>query len=149
MGEQQVIVANPVGGSPPARKLKTNRGLAKLILLSMITFGIYGLIVYSALPEDLNQIASRHDGRKSMNFWLLLFIIGPITLGIGTIVWMHNMCDRIGHELKRRGLPHSFDASQFWILGVLLGFTLVCPLIFVHNLLKSMNKLSEHYNVYG
>ena len=40
----------------PVGQLKTNRGLVKLILLSLITFGIYDLVVYSALSQDINTV---------------------------------------------------------------------------------------------
>lgn len=51
--------------SAPVGKLKTNRGVVKTILLSLITFGIYGLVVMSAVSSDINTIASRYDGKKT------------------------------------------------------------------------------------
>lgn len=48
----------------PARQLKTNRSLLKYILLSIITFGIYGIVVMSNISSDINTIASRYDGKK-------------------------------------------------------------------------------------
>ncbi len=39
----------------PVRQLNTNRGLLKFILLSIITLGIYGLVVMSSVGEDLRQ----------------------------------------------------------------------------------------------
>ena len=52
----------------PVAQLKTNRGLIKFILLSAITFGIYGLVVMSALSTDINTIASLYDGKKTMHY---------------------------------------------------------------------------------
>ena len=67
----------------PVRQLNTHRGLIKLILLTIITFGIYPLVFFSGISEDINLIASRFDGRKTMHYCLMAFIIGPLTLGIG------------------------------------------------------------------
>lgn len=45
----------------PVRQLNTRRGLLKLILLSIITFGIYPFVFFSGISEDINLIASRFD----------------------------------------------------------------------------------------
>ena len=133
----------------PVNKLKTNRGLIKLILLSMITFGIYGLVVMSAVSTDINTIASRYDGKKTTHYLLMTFLFSWLTLGIAPIVWNHKISARIGAELKRRGLNYRYGAGSFWgwcVLGSLIG---VGPLVYTHKMLKSMNLLSGHYNVNG
>lgn len=135
--------------SAPVGQLKTNRGLLKFILLSLITFGIYGIVVMSCVGEDLNTIASRYDGKKTMHFCLLAFLIAPITLGIGELVWYHKMSARVGSELQRRNISYSFGAGSFWGWFVLGALILVGPLIYTHKLLKAMNLLSENYNMYG
>lgn len=132
-----------------AMKLKTNRGLLKTILLSLITFGIYGLVVMSSISSDINIIASKHDGKKTMHFCLLFFIIAPLTLGIGALVWNHKISNRIGAELATRGIPYNFGASTFWLWGILGTFIIVGPFVFMHKLFKSMNLLSENYNNVG
>ena len=140
-------VYNPA--TAPVGKLKTNRGLLKMILLSLVTFGIYPLVLYSAISGDINTIASRYDGKKTMHYCLLVFVIQPLTLGIGSLVWIHRVSNRIGDELKRRGINYSFSAGTYWlwcVLGSLIG---IGPLVYTHKLLKAMNKLSEHYNMYG
>lgn len=103
----------------PVRQLNTHRGLIKLILLTIITFGIYPLVFFSGISEDINLIASRFDGRKTMHYCLMAFIIGPLTLGIGFIVWFHNLSSRMGNELARRGIAYSFGASDYWLWNVL------------------------------
>ena len=133
----------------PVRQLKTNRGLVKFILLSLITFGIYGLVVMSAVSSDINIIAGRYDGKKTMHFCLVTFIFSWLTLGIVPLVWYHRICKRIGAELTRRGVNYSFGAGTFWGWGILGSFIFVGPYIFYHKLLKSMNLLAGHYNIYG
>lgn len=131
-------------------QLQTNRGLIKLILLSFITFGIYPIIFYSGISTDINLIASRYDGKKTMHYCLLFFLVAPITLGIGTIVWCHRISARIGRELSRRGIAYSFGAGSFWgwnVLGSLLFG--VGPFIYLYKLCKSMNLLSADYNARG
>ena len=133
----------------PARQLKTNRGLLKFILLSLITFGIYGIVVMTSISTDINLIASRYDVKKTMHYCLLIFLITPITLGIASIVWCHKISARIGAELTRRGIDYSFGASSYWLWGVLGSMIVVGPFVYYHKFFKSMNLLSADYNEKG
>ena len=130
-------------------QLKTNRGLLKLILLSIITFGIYPIIFYSSISTDINLIASRYDGKKTMHYCLLFFLVAPVTLGIGAIVWCHRISARIGKELSRRGIAYSFGAGSFWGWNVLGSLIAVGPFIYLYKLCKAMNLLSADYNARG
>lgn len=133
----------------PVGQLKTNKGLFKTILLSLITFGIYSLVVMSSVSNDINIVASRYDGKKTMHYCLLFFIINPITLGIAGIVWSHKISNRIGSELRRRGIAYNFSASDFWLWNVLGSLILVGPFIYLHKMFKAVNKMNAHYNVNG
>lgn len=134
---------------PPLRPLRTNRALWKVILFSMLTFGIYGLVVMCNVSSDINTVASRYDGKRTMHYALLTFIIAPITLGIATFVWNHRISARMGNELNRRGIAYSFGASDFWLWGILGSLIIVGPFVYTHKTLKSMNLLAEDFNVRG
>ena len=144
--ENQVINQVPV---QPVGQLKTNRGLLKFILLSIVTLGIYSLVFYSSISNDINIIASRYDGKKTMHYCLLFFLIGPITCGIAYIVWAHKISARIGNELNRRGIAYSFGASSYWLWNVLGSFIAVGPFVYLHKLAKAMNLLAADYNQKG
>ena len=133
----------------PVAPLKTNRSLLKFILLSMITFGIYGIVVMSCISRDINIVATRYDGKKTMHYCLVAFLFSWLTCGIVPIVWIHKLSNRIGNELTRRGYQEKFGASTFWLWGVLGYFIIVGPFIYCHKLLKSMNQICESYNYYG
>lgn len=138
-----------VQGIAPIRKLKTNKGLLKYIFLSLITFGIYSLVVMSAVGNDVNVVASRYDGKKTMHFCLLYFIVAPITLGIAAVVWTHRISNRIGNELKRRNVAYKFSAADFWLWGVLGSLIAVGPFIYYHKLFKATNLMCADYNING
>ena len=133
----------------PVGQLKTNKGLLKTILLSLITLGIYPLVVMSAVSNDINIVASRYDGKKTMHYCLLFFIVAPITLGIGAIVWSHKISNRIGNELRRRGVAYNFSAADFWLWNVLGSLIVIGPFVYMHKLFKAVNKMNAHYNVNG
>jgi len=129
--------------------LKTNRKLLKFILLSIITLGIYSIVFYTGISNDINIVASRYDGKKTMHYCLLLFLVGWVTLGIGYFVWFHRISNRIGGELKRRNIAYSLSAKDFWLWNILGTFIIVGPFIYTHKLATAMNKVAEHYNVNG
>jgi hypothetical protein len=133
----------------PARQLKTNRGLLKYIIFSIITFGIYPLVLMSSVSSDINLIASPYDGKKTMHFCLLAFIFTGLTFGIAPLVWYHRISNRIGNELDRRGINYAFGAGSFWGWNILGAFIGIGPLVYTHKLLKAMNLLSENYNING
>lgn len=140
---------NQVVNVAPAKKLNTKRGLLKLILLSIITFGIYPLVAFSGVSSDINIIASRYDGKKTMHYCLLVFIFSWLTLGIAPIVWMHRICNRIGNEAKRRGIVYSFSAADYWLWGVIGSIIVVGPFIFLHKFFKASNLIAADYNEKG
>lgn len=133
----------------PDEKLPTNRGLWKFILLNVITLGIYGIVFFTKLGREVNDIAGPHDGKYTMHFCLLTFIIAPITCGIAAIVWFHKVSARIGNDLAYRGISYNFSAFDFWLWNVAGTMILVGPLVYVFKLCKAMNLLSADYNVNG
>ncbi len=133
----------------PVVQLKTNKSLAKFIFLSLITLGIYSLVIMSRVSEDTNIVCSRYDGKKTMHFCLLFFIVAPITLGIGALVWHHNICARIGAELNRRGVGYKFGAADFWLWGILGSLIIIGPFVFYHKLFKAVNLMNADFNAKG
>jgi hypothetical protein len=126
--------------------LRTNRGLAKFYFLSLITFGIYGLVVMCNVSMDINTIASRRDGKHTMNYLLLYFIFSWLTLGIAPLVWFHRISNRIGGQLAARNLPYSFNASDFWLWCMLGSLIIVGPFIYLYKFFKAMNIIADDYN---
>ncbi len=130
-------------------QLKTNRGLWKTFLLSLLTLGIYGQVVMTGIGRSLNTVASRYDSKKTMNYCLVSYVFGPLTLGIALLGWYHRLSFRVGDELLRRGLPYRISTNDFWGWNVLGALILVGPFIYLHKLCKAMNYLCDDYNVRG
>ena len=148
MSEQVTVNVN-VNNAAPVTQLKTNRSMLKLVLLGIVTLGIYPLVIYCGISTDINLIASRYDGKKTMHYALLAFVIAPITFGIGYLVWSHNISARMGAELARRGISYSFGASDFWLWNVLGSFIIVGPFIYMHKLCSAINLLAADFNEKG
>lgn len=123
--------------------MKSNFGLAKYIFLSILTLGLYGIYAFAKMGSNLNAIAGMHDGKKTMNYWLLTLLIGPLTLGIGFLVWNHKFCARLGAELNRRSLPYNISAGTFWLWNIFGIIIIVGPLVYVYKLCHGMNMLID------
>mgnify|MGYP002859799070 CR=1 FL=1 len=133
----------------PTLQLRTNRGLAKMFFLGLITLGIYPLVVESHISEELNMVISKYDGRHTMHYCLIVFIFSWMTMGIASIVWTHRTCDRMHNELLRRGIQYDFGASDFWLWNMLGSLIFVGPFVFVHKRMKAMNMINADYNARG
>lgn len=138
----------PAVAARPAIQFPTERAWWKMILLGLITFGIYPIVIYSKIVEELNIAASRHDGKRTMPYFAMVWL-APITLSIYPIVWLHGLSNRVGDEVRRRGYDYNFGAKDFWLWNVLGSLILVGPFIYLHKLMKSMNLINEHFNQYG
>ena len=134
----------------PVRQLKTDRSLLLDILLSMVTLGIYDIVLMSGISTDINEIAGRYDGKKTTHYCLMFFLLNGLTLGIYGLVWYHGLSERVGNELRRRGIFYDFGSGTYWGWGFFGA--LLCgigPLVYKHKLFHAMNLLSGHYNVNG
>lgn len=139
MENQQVIQHN---------NLKTDRTLLKTILLSIVTLGIYLIVIQCEMANSINKIATKYDDKKTMHF-IPAVLLGYITFGIYPLIWINNYTNRIGNELKRRDIDYKFDASTFWLWGVLGSLIAVGPYVFLHKQMNALNMLSVDFNQKG
>lgn len=142
----------PEQGSTPSSKrfLDENRNFWVFWLLSIVTLGVYAIIVWTRMVNDVNTVATPYDKRHTMHYCLMIFLLSWTTLGIYPLIWNHNFADRISNELRRRGINYDFGVGTFWGWGffgrLLLG---IGPLIYMYKLIQSMNNLCHDYNMRG
>lgn len=143
----------PAADSVPASggyhyTMPTCRAWWKMLLLGLITLGIYPVIVQDKMVHELNVAAFRHDGKTTLSAAAIAPLIA-ITLSIYYFVYQHQYTNRLGNELRIRGISYSISAVHFWLLGVLFGWTLVCPLVLLHKVCKAHNLINADYNQKG
>ena len=126
--------------------LNTNRGLLKYLFFSLLTLGIYSLVVMYNISNDINTIATSRDGKHTLNYLWIFFILNWLTLGIAPFIWFHNISNRIGNQLKAYDLPYSFGAGSFWLWQVLGSFIYIGPFVYHYKLFKAMNIIAANYN---
>lgn len=139
--------AAPVSNAP-RYQLPDRRGMWKMLLLGLVTFGIYNMVIMSRIAEEINMVASKHDGQRTQQYFWASMLTG-LTLGIYAFVWIHGLCNRMGGELKRRGINYKFSAASFWLWNFLGALIFVGPFIYLHKFCKAMNLINRDYNING
>lgn len=127
--------------------LRTNRGLLKMLLFGILTLGIYNIVVYTRIANEMNLMGK--DGKHTMHYCLIVFIFSWLTMGIVPLIWYHRLCNRMGGELARRGIAYDFNAGTFWLWDILGSLIVVGPFVFIHKFCKASNLLNADFNVNG
>jgi hypothetical protein len=120
------------------------RGLLGLILLSIITLGIYGLYWIYKLAKDVNSICEG-DGKKTGGL-LKFILLGIITFGIYDLVWLYMLGDRLQDNAPRYGLAFKESGGAVLLWYILGAFIIVGPFIALYIIIKNTNSLAEEYN---
>lgn len=114
----QQVIHQEARPQRPALQLPTHRGMLKYFLLMAPTLFIYPAVIMSKISGEINIVASRYDGRRTMHF-LGMALLSPLTLMINVFVWFHKICCRIGDELQRRKIDYKFGAGSYWLWNIL------------------------------
>lgn len=122
-----------------------HRSLLKLILLSIITCGIYGIIFWYSYSDDMNRVC-QGDGKHTQNF-IIVILLNFITCGIYGLIWYYGLGNRLSENAPRYGV--SFQENGTTILLWIVVGSLLCGVgtfVAMHILIKNMNILGERYN---
>ncbi len=90
------------------------RDVVKMIILSIVTCGIYGLIWFFNIVSDLNTAVPR-DGDKTPGVVLILSII---TCGIYALIWAYQSGEKIDALKQKIGEPASSSAVLYLVLSL-------------------------------
>ena len=127
-------------------RLTTNRGFWLTWLLSLLTFGIYGLYLIHAFAKETN-LACKGDG-KTTNGLLLFLLLSIITFGIYAIVWQATLISRRSEFLLRNGRPEVLSLSTYLLTLFLLGWLTfgIMYLVVFCKYLYQQNAVNQVYN---
>lgn len=114
------------------------------IILSMLTFGIYSLVITHRMIKNINIAATPYDHKETPSL-VVLILLSFITFGIYSFVFFHKFSNRVGDEARRRGMYTTFSASDYWIWNILLSF-IFGSLVYYYKLFKTLNYISRDYN---
>jgi len=91
------------------------RDLGKVVIFSIVTLGIYGILLMAKWTDDVNFLIGKQKHEK-----IVIIVVGVITLGIALAVWeiifaydIQNYTEKIRLQERSKNLG-----------GTVLGFTL-------------------------
>ncbi len=142
--------------------LPCNRKAWVMFLLSLVTFGIYAVIIWFAMGKETN-IACSNDGKHTKGFWATLGL-SIITLGIYFIVWMIQWMKRESDFLRARKesaiitggvyilvtiinviLSYVFVLNEMIWVQYIMSYSISFVLLFF--VIKKHNRVNEIYNL--
>lgn len=115
-----------------------------VLLLSIVTCGIYAYIYYYQMTKDLNQMAGPDDKTVEPGMVVLLSIV---TCGIYTWFWYYQM----GNRMQNMGNANNVlveENGTTYLLWILLGSLLagIGSFIAMYLFIKNFNRLADAYN---
>ena len=115
------------------------------MLFSILTLGLYAIFFFIPFSFDIDKVAARHDGERTMNY-LWAHILAVFTYSIVLDVWHFQIARRIEDALSERDIDYDFGTKDFWLWFILGSFILVGPVIYYHKLCTAMTHLCKAYN---
>ena len=124
--------------------MKTNRSLLVLILLSIITLGIYSLYFWYRYAQDMNTVCAQ-DGKHTRGV-LARIVFSVLTLGLYELIWMYGVGERVSYNCHQRGLHCNTTGSGLLLWHILGAFIFIGPFVALHKMIDGLNDLSAAHN---
>jgi len=107
-----------------------NRSVALVIILTIVTCGIYGLVWYWQSMNELYKAGGKSIGNLDpiIQFILLFFYVGEIFFAI-------NAADNLNEVRAQRGLPAKDDKVLYVV------FSIICPIVTMALVQNEMNQI--------
>ena len=127
---------------PGAVELDRNFGM--ILLLTIVTCGIYGIYAYYKISEDVATMCSG-DGDDMPNY-LIAILLSFITCGIYGLWWTYHFGNRIQANGPRYGLTIA-ESGTTLLLWQLIGASLcgIGPIIGFYLIVKNVNAMAAAY----
>lgn len=115
-----------------------------VLLLSIVTCGIYYYVYLYQMTRDLNTMAGNDDKHVDP---ALAVVLSLVTCGIYSYWWYYQM----GNRMQNMGRANNItveESGTTYLLWILLG-SLICgigPLIGMYLFIKNFNNLAFAYN---
>lgn len=137
------VVGQAPVAMPPA--IDTGRSLVLLIVLSIVTCGIYEYYFIYKLAQDVNRMCAA-DGDK-IGGLAAYILLSFVTCGIYSYYWEYKIANRLQKNAPLYGLCFKEGGSTI-LLWAILGLFLcgIGPFVAMYMILKNTNAMAMAYN---
>lgn len=118
----------------------------KFLLLSVITFGIYGIYILCGYVKNLNKVCEG-DGRESKSY-IIVFLLSIVTCGIYGLYWWYIQAERLYNAASGYGVKVKEKGSHV-LIWMILGCTVmpwIGMLAAIYIMFDNMNRIALVYN---
>lgn len=122
-----------------------NRNIFLFILLGLVTGGIYWIVAFCIMGNEVNKICEG-DGKKTM-FYLWAWLLGIVTLGIFPLIWFYKAMERLKDNGYRYQIEVKHSGSEFLLWTLLGSFIAVGPIVAFCHFASNINQFSEYVGV--
>lgn len=121
------------------------RSFWKFLLLSCITFGIYGIYVMYGYVKDLNKVCEG-DGKPSKNY-IVVILLSMVSCGIYGLYWYYTQGERLYRIAPKYGIQIREKGSTI-LLWSLLGVVTfgISSMAVAYILFDNLNLIGKIYN---
>jgi len=120
------------------------RNFWTVLLLSLVTCGIYMIYFLYTYVQDLNKVCAG-DGEEDMNF-IKIILLSAVTCGIYGMYWYYCIGNRLQNNAARYGLTFQENGTTFLLWMILGSWIGVGPFVVMYFMVNNMNAIAEVYN---
>lgn len=116
-GYQQNNSYQQPGNTPynsPYKAPITGKNIAKCLILTIVTCGIYGIFWFIKLVDDLNTAAQTPEESNGIT----VFLLGLVTCGIYYFVWYYKAGEKVNRVRSLSGQYANDSAILYLLLGI-------------------------------
>jgi uncharacterized protein YybS (DUF2232 family) len=101
-------------------KMIQQKNIVTCVILSIVTCGIYGIVWFINLNDDVNTLTGDYKVSGGVAFLLTL-----VTCGIYGFYWMYKQGTRIDQLKYERGIPNSNNTGILYLIFAVIGLSIV------------------------
>ncbi|RGZ01516.1 DUF4234 domain-containing protein [Clostridium sp. AM58-1XD] len=124
------------------------RNFWMMLLLTIITCGIYGIYWWYCFVEDMNALCEGRSNEKPSPNYIIVILLSFVTCGIYSLIWMYKQGNRMADAAETYGIRTNFNGTTlllWFVVGQLLcGFG---PLIGQYMWIDLFNQMADAYGV--
>lgn len=99
------------------------RNIATAIILSIITCGIYGIVWFIKLNDEINLVSNHSEDMSGG----MAFLLTLVTCGIYSYVWCYKMGEKLDEVAANKGMPVQSRSIVYLVLSLFgLGIVSYC-----------------------
>ena len=113
------------------------KNIAVAIILSIVTCGIYGIIWFINMVDQVNEAADNQGGNSGGTVFLLTLV----TCGIYGLIWAYKAGELLNTAKSRRGMMTDSNAGVMYLLLSVFGLGIVAYAL----IQGELNKIAEYH----